>query len=102
MTSVNQSIRSCQFRREPLGWCSDEKGATLRDLASLPIRFPRTVVAAFVLLAALALAGLPRLQQEEDLLVFLPTHDADVKLFTDVSRRFLVLAVMFAPLERAF
>src|SRR5581483_2927666 len=44
-------------------------------------------------------AGLPRLQQEEDLLVFLPTHDADVKLFTDVSRRFGGLRVALIGFE---
>jgi uncharacterized protein len=75
------------------------RGSTLRGLASLPIRFPRTVVALFVLLAAGAFAGLPRLEQEENLLVFLPTHDADVKLFTDVSHRFGGLRVALVGCE---
>lgn len=42
----------------------------------------------FVALAVVAVLGLTRLKEEDNLLVFLPTDDPDVQLFRDVAHRF--------------
>ena len=62
-------------------------------------RRPRTVLALAALLFAVALAGTVRLQNQEDLMVFLPTNDPDVQLFRDVSRRFGSLRVALVGIE---
>ena len=58
----------------------------LSFLTQFAVRRPKAVVFVFVVLTAVAVAGALRLQQEEDLLVFLPTTDPDVQLFQKVSR----------------
>jgi predicted RND superfamily exporter protein len=62
-------------------------------------RRPRTVLAACAVVALLSLAGTVRLQNEEDLMVFLPTDDPDVRLFEDVSHRFGSLRVALIGVE---
>jgi predicted RND superfamily exporter protein len=69
------------------------------SLASFSVRRPRLVVLAFAVLTAVAAVGALRLREEEDLLVFLPTDDADVQLFKDVSRRFGSLRVALLGVE---
>lgn len=71
----------------------------VKTIISWSTRWPRTVVALCALIAALAVAGTSRLKNEEDLLVFLPTDDADVRLFQDVSRRFGSLRVALIGVE---
>src|ERR1700751_3796216 len=65
----------------------------VNQLISFATRWPRTVVALCLVIAALAAVGTTRLKNEEDLMVFLPTNDPDVQLFQDVSRRFGSLRV---------
>ena len=62
-------------------------------------RWPRTVFVTCLVIAALAAVGTTRLKNEEDLLVFLPTSDPDVRLFQDVSRRFGSLRVAIVGVE---
>jgi predicted RND superfamily exporter protein len=71
----------------------------VNQLISLATRWPRTVVAICLAIAALAAVGTTRLRNEEDLLVFLPTNDPDVRLFEDVSRRFGSLRVAIVGVE---
>src|SRR5262245_17999652 len=75
------------------------RGGWHLDLAGLSVRRPKTVVALFLLALALAAAGIGRLKEEDDLLVFLPTTDPDVALFKDVSRRFGGLRVALVGVE---
>ena len=71
----------------------------VNQIISFSTRWPRTVVVISLLIAALAAVGVTRLKNEEDLLVFLPTNDADVRLFQDVSRRFGSLRVAIVGVE---
>ena len=68
-------------------------------LISFATRWPRTVFVTCLVIAALAAVGTTRLKNEEDLLVFLPTSDPDVRLFQDVSRRFGSLRVAIVGVE---
>jgi predicted RND superfamily exporter protein len=68
-------------------------------LISFATRWPRTVFAACLVIAAVAAVGTTRLRNEEDLMVFLPTNDPDVRLFQDVSRRFGSLRVAIVGVE---
>src|SRR5262245_34852336 len=74
-------------------------GAPLADVAGLPIRRPKTVVFLFAVIAVLACFGLTRLKEEEDLMVFLPTTDPDVRLFREVAQRFGGLRVALIGVE---
>ncbi|MDB4968132.1 MAG: rane protein [Myxococcales bacterium] len=71
----------------------------VNTLIAWSTRWPRTVVAAVVILAVLAFVGTSRLQNEEDLMVFLPQRDPDVQLFKDVSQRFGALRVALIGVE---
>ena len=71
----------------------------VNQIISFATRWPRTVVLACIVIAAVAAVGTTRLQNEEDLLVFLPTNDPDVQLFQDVSRRFGSLRVAIVGVE---
>jgi uncharacterized protein len=71
----------------------------VNQLISLATRWPRTVVILCLVIAAVAAVGTTRLHNEEDLLVFLPTNDPDVRLFQDVSRRFGSLRVAIVGVE---
>ncbi|HEX4460804.1 MAG TPA: MMPL family transporter, partial [Polyangia bacterium] len=62
-------------------------------------RRPRSVLAACAVVAILSVVGAARLQNEEDLMVFLPTDDPDVRLFEDVSHRFGSLRVALIGVE---
>jgi predicted RND superfamily exporter protein len=73
--------------------------AHVRDLAGLPIRWPKTTVFLFALIAAVAVVGLTRLKEEENLLVFLPTDDPDVVLFREVAHRFGGMRVALIGVE---
>src|SRR5258706_14527731 len=97
-------IKSASRPRAPRhSWPALEKSANLDEpvlsLGAIPTRYPRTIVALFVALAAFAVLGLGRLHEEEDLLVFLPTSDPDVRLFKDVSHRFGGLRVALIGTE---
>ncbi|HEY7955502.1 MAG TPA: MMPL family transporter, partial [Polyangia bacterium] len=70
-----------------------------KALFDLPIRRPKTVVFAYAIVTAIALFGVTRLKQEDNLLVFLPTSDPDVRLFKDVSHRFGGLRVALIGVE---
>jgi predicted RND superfamily exporter protein len=70
-------------------------------LTQASIRSPRTVVLAFVALFVVSGVGVTRLVKEDDLLVFLPTDDPDVALFSDVGRRFGALRVALIGVEAA-
>src|SRR5262245_48641898 len=70
-----------------------------RGLFDFAVRRPIVVIGAFLLMSAIALFGVARLQQEEDLLTFLPTKDRDVRLFRDVSQRFGGLRVALVGVE---
>jgi len=72
----------------PSGLQAVLSSAGVRDPVGLPIRWPKTTVLVFAVVAVLALLGLTRLKEEDNLLVFLPTDDADVRLFRDVAHRF--------------
>lgn len=62
----------------------------MQSLARLIVRksIAWATVAAVVLVAVLSLLGASRLQQDDDLLAFLPREDADVRTFYEVNRRF--------------
>jgi predicted RND superfamily exporter protein len=60
----------------------------VNDPVGVTIRWPKTTVFVFVLLAVASVLGLSRLKEEDNLLVFLPTDDPDVQLFRDVAHRF--------------
>ncbi len=57
------------------------------------------MVLLFVLVTLAAAAGATRLAEEEDLLVFLPTTDPDVRLFQEVSHTFGSLRVAMVGVE---
>jgi predicted RND superfamily exporter protein len=57
------------------------------------------MVAAFILIAVAAVLGLSRLKEEDNLLVFLPTNDPDVQLFTKVNHRFGGMRVAMVGVE---
>jgi predicted RND superfamily exporter protein len=78
---------------------TSDEGGPLIELASLAVRRPRTVILLFLLLVLGAAVGALRLREEEDLLVFLPTHDPDVRLFQRVSRTFGALRVALIGVE---
>jgi predicted RND superfamily exporter protein len=63
------------------------------------LRFPKTVVTVFAVIAVVATLGLFRLHEEENLLVFLPTDDPDVRLFSDVAHRFGGMRVALVGIE---
>src|SRR6266542_1316040 len=63
------------------------------------VRRPWLVLASVALITVVALFGIGRLQQEEDLLTFLPTQNPDVKLFREVSKRFGGLRVALIGVE---
>jgi predicted RND superfamily exporter protein len=63
------------------------------------VRRPWLVLASFAVVTVIALFGIGRLQQEEDLLTFLPTQNPDVRLFRDVSHRFGGLRVALIGVE---
>jgi predicted RND superfamily exporter protein len=65
----------------------------------LPIRHPWWVVGAFVLITIAAAIGVKRLREEDNLLVFLPTDDPDVQLFTKVNQRFGGMRVAMVGVE---
>ncbi|MGZ3429122.1 MAG: hypothetical protein ACXVCV_20860, partial [Polyangia bacterium] len=71
----------------------------MNSLISFATRWPRTVFATCLVIAAVAAVGTTRLRNEEDLMVFLPTNDPDVRLFQDVSRRFGSLRVAIVGVE---
>ena len=52
-----------------------------------------------MIIAAVAVFGITRLKEEEDLLVFLPSSDPDVQLFKDVSKKFGGLRVALIGVE---
>lgn len=57
------------------------------------------MVGAFILIAIAAAAGVKRLHEEDNLLVFLPTDDPDVQLFTKVNQRFGGMRVALVGVE---
>lgn len=57
------------------------------------------MLGAFAAIAAVAAIGLSRLREQEDPLAFLPTGDRDVRLFSDVARRFGGLRVAMVGAE---
>jgi hypothetical protein len=67
--------------------------------STLPSRRPRTIVALFAAVAAIGVVGATRVQNEEDLLVFLPRNDPDVQLFREVSQRYGALRVALIGIE---
>lgn len=71
----------------------------MNTLISFATQRPRLVLAIAAIIFGLGMAGMSRLQNEEDLLVFLPTDDPDVQLFKDVSRRFGSLRVALVGVE---
>lgn len=66
---------------------------------SWAIRRPHLILFAYGLATAAAVVGMTRLRQEDDLLAFLPTGDADVAFFREVSRRFGALRVALVGVE---
>ncbi len=60
---------------------------------------PKTVLVVYAILAAIATVGTIRIKEEEDLMVFLPTHDPDVRLFKEVSGQFGALRVALVGVE---
>ena len=68
-------------------------------LAGFATRHPRAVLGVAAALALLAAVGAARVQKEDDLLVFLPTRDPDVRRFEAVSRRFGSLRVALVGLQ---
>ena len=71
----------------------------MRALARISAGRPRLVLVAAALLAAVAAVGTARVRDEDDLLVFLPTRDPDVRRFEEVSRRFGALRVALVGVE---
>lgn len=63
------------------------------------IDHPRLVLAIYAILAVVATIGTIKIKEEEDLMVFLPTHDPDVKLFRDVASQFGVFRVALVGIE---
>lgn len=57
------------------------------------------MLALAALVLAGALGGALRLRNQDDLMVFLPAHDPDVRLFSEVSRRFGALRVALIGVE---
>ena len=68
-------------------------------LSRLAAQHPRTVLFVAAVLAVFAALGAARVQKEDDLLVFLPTRDPDVRRFEAVSKRFGSLRVALVGLE---
>jgi predicted RND superfamily exporter protein len=68
-------------------------------ITQFSIRRPKTILLLFVVLTGLAVVGVTRLQEEEDLMVFLPTTDKDVQLFKEVSHTFGSLHVAMVGVE---
>lgn len=60
---------------------------------------PKLVLAFYVVLAVVATIGTIKIKEEEDLMVFLPTEDPDVKLFRDTAGKFGVFRVALVGLE---
>jgi predicted RND superfamily exporter protein len=71
----------------------------MRGLSSLAVRYPRLVLAIFVVVVLASALGAARLRQEDDLLTFLPQHDPDVRRFSEVSHRFGGLRVGLVGIE---
>ncbi len=72
------------------------------SLVSVPAwatRHPIVVLVITAMLGGLATAGLTRLHQEDDLMVFLPSKDPDVLRFKEVSTRFGALRVALIGIE---
>lgn len=65
----------------------------------MSMRRPWWVVAAFALLTAVGLAGLWRLEVENDVFVFLPQDDPDVAGFREIGERFGALRVAMVGVE---
>lgn len=68
-------------------------------LSQACVAYPRATLGVLLLLTLLGVAGLFRLREEEDILVFLPGGDADVAVFKDVARRFGALRVALLGVE---
>jgi uncharacterized protein len=60
---------------------------------------PKLVLLFYAIVTAVAVAGVSRLKNEDDLMVFLPTSDPDVQLFEHVSEKFGALRVALIGVE---
>ncbi|RMG98373.1 MAG: hypothetical protein D6705_06055 [Deltaproteobacteria bacterium] len=73
----------------------------MRALFRLSVRFPKTVVAIYLLALAVAAAGISRLETESDVFVFLPDGDPDVERFHETGERFGSLRTALVGIETA-
>lgn len=69
------------------------------SLTSFSVRRPWWVILCFVALTAVALIGVLRIESEDDVFVFLPDEDPDVRGFREVSDRFGSLRVALIGAE---